>query len=435
MFLDEARLAAGIHHPNVVPILEVGASDRGYYLAMEYIEGDTLARLLARAASASTPLPIDIGLRIIIDMLMGLHAAHELRDEKGDLTELVHRDVSPQNVLVGVDGISRISDFGVAHAATRLTATRSGQLKGKIAYMAPEQAAGQPVDRRADVFAGGVVLWEVLVSKRLFKAENEAATLQRVLTAEIQSPRDEVLSVPVEVAEVCLKALERDPEKRFATCAQFADALERATAVSLHARVARPKDVAAYVIDVIGQEIHEQREAVRAWSAFSEPSQMGQLPSSPSSATGVGPVVMSSIANEATVASGVIRQTPLPPPRRRLGLVAGAATFLLVVAALVFFLYRPSEVGAGDAATSLGAPPVEVAGVESAAAPRSSSAAGPAVSGEAPPLDSAPAADEAPSAAPSVSAAPTTRPPPNRRYWSLPPHDSDGDDFLRNPYR
>ena len=142
MFLDEARLAASIHHPNVVPILEVGTSDRGYYLVMEYIEGDTLARLLARAATSRERIPVPIVIRIVLDTLAGLHAAHELKDDNGQLLELVHRDVSPQNILVGVDGIARITDFGVARAATRLSSTRAGQLKGKLAYMAPEQARG-----------------------------------------------------------------------------------------------------------------------------------------------------------------------------------------------------------------------------------------------------------------------------------------------------
>ncbi len=180
MFLDEARLAAGIHHPNVVPILEVHASPIGYYLVMEYIEGDTLARLLARSASKGQRLPVPIVLRVMLDTLAGLHAAHELRDDHGDPVHLVHRDVSPQNVLVGSDGVARITDFGVARAASRLTATRVGQLKGKIAYMAPEQAAGvEELDRRADVFSAGIVVWEALASRRLFKAENEAATLSR----------------------------------------------------------------------------------------------------------------------------------------------------------------------------------------------------------------------------------------------------------------
>ncbi len=121
----------------------------------------------------------------MLDTLAGLHAAHELRDDKGQLVELVHRDVSPQNVLVGVDGIARITDFGVARATSRLTSTRVGQLKGKLAYMAPEQANGEGIDRRADVFSAAVLIWETLAAKRLFKAENEAATLKRVISEPI----------------------------------------------------------------------------------------------------------------------------------------------------------------------------------------------------------------------------------------------------------
>lgn len=283
MFLDEARLAAGIHHPNVVPILEVDASKAGYYLVMEYIEGDTLARLLARAASKGSALPIGIGLRVILDMLAGLHAAHELRDERGAPTELVHRDVSPQNILVGMDGISRITDFGVARAATRLSErTGAGQLKGKAAYMAPEQATSRAVDRRADVFAAGIVLWEVLASRRLFRAENEAATITRVLHEPIEDPARYATAVSPEVAAVCLQALNREVGARFADCAQFADALERATVDGPPgSRIATPREVAAYVADVIGNEISEQREAVRAWLAISEPSQVGGARSRP----------------------------------------------------------------------------------------------------------------------------------------------------------
>jgi serine/threonine-protein kinase len=329
MFLDEARLAAGIHHPNVVPILEVGASDRGYHLVMEYIEGDTLARLLARAASGGTPLPLEIALRIVVDMLAGLHAAHELRDERGDPTELVHRDVSPQNVLVGADGISRIADFGVARAATRLSATRAGQLKGKIAYMAPEQAAGEKVDRRADVFASGIVLWEVLCARRLFKGENDAATLNRVLSDPIPSPREHVPSLPRELADVCMKALERDANRRYASCAQFADALERATAeASLSAVIAPPREVAEYVSDVIGNEIREQREAVRAWLAFSEPSQVAPV-SSAQASPGPDSISTGGLDTSAgAVASGIV---PARESSALRGWVLGVGLALLAV--------------------------------------------------------------------------------------------------------
>lgn len=272
MFVDEARLAASIHHPNVVPILDIGASDQGYYLVMEYIEGDTLARLLARAASQGERLPIPIALRILLDTLAGLHAAHELRDEKDELLGVVHRDVSPQNILVGVDGTSRITDFGVAQAASRLTTTRGGQLKGKLAYMAPEQARGQTIDRRSDVFATGTVLWEVLAGRRLFRADADAETLNRVLFEPIPRLRDVDPAVPAALDAVAARALERDPDKRYATCFEFADALERAARATRLTASAR--DVAAYVQSVLGQEIQQQREAVRAWVAASEPSRM-----------------------------------------------------------------------------------------------------------------------------------------------------------------
>lgn len=276
MFLDEARLAAGIHHPNVVPILEVGAGRVGYYLVMEYVEGETLARLLARAASTGVKLPIEIAIRIGLDTLAGLHAAHELKDESGAPTNLVHRDVSPQNVLVGADGIARITDFGVARAASRLGDTRVGQLKGKIAYMAPEQASGvEELDRRADVFAAGIVIWEALAQRRLFKAQNEAATLSRVMNEPVPSLSAYSKEVPRDVGLAVMRALERNPARRYSTCAEFGDALE--SAAQANGLVGSSRDLAGYVADVIGDEIAQQREAVRAWLAQSEASSSGPL--------------------------------------------------------------------------------------------------------------------------------------------------------------
>jgi len=266
MFLDEARLAAGIHHPNVVPILEVGASQNSHYLVMEYIEGDTLARLLARAASDNQRIPAPQAIRIALDTLSGLHAAHELRDENGLLAGVVHRDVSPQNVLVGVDGVSRITDCGVARAASRLSATRVGQLKGKIAYMAPEQARGEiDLDRRADVFAAGIVFWEALAHRRLFKAQNEAGTLARVLQEPIPDLHMAAPHLSPVVCRVVMRALERDRDRRIGTCAEFADALERAAQST--GEIGSPRDLKRYMDAVIGQDVRAQREAVRAWTA------------------------------------------------------------------------------------------------------------------------------------------------------------------------
>ena len=335
MFLDEARIAARIHHPNVVPILEVGASPVGYYLVMEYIEGDTLARLLARAATRGKRIPIPIALRIALDMLSGLHAAHELRDDTGDAVHLVHRDVSPQNVLVGVDGIARITDFGVARAASRLTATRVGQLKGKIAYMAPEQAAGEEsLDRRADVFAAGIVVWEEIAAKRLFKAENEAATLSRVMSEPVPPLTEIVPGLSQELSKVVMRALERSPEKRFGTCAQFADALE--AAATGRDRIATPRELAAYVTEVLGDEVSAQREAVRAWIARSEPSHVGVAPGSPMSSS-VSAAAMSLSGLDPSQAATLTQSSP-PKGRSRVGLflllllllgAVGGGSFLL----------------------------------------------------------------------------------------------------------
>lgn len=451
MFLDEARLAAGIHHPNVVPILEVGASDRGYYLVMEYIEGDTLARLLARAASSGNKLPVKIGIRVILDMLAGLHGAHELKDDMGQPTELVHRDVSPQNVLVGVDGISRITDFGVARAASRLTATRVGQLKGKIAYMAPEQATGQPdVDRRADVFSSGIVLWEVLAARRLFKSENEAATLSRVISEPIPLLTTMSPDLNPQIAAVCMKALERDPQKRYATCAQFADALERAATTA--GEIAAPREVAAYVSEVIGNEISQAREAVRAWLARSEPSQVamarGRLPSQ----SGASPASSVSAAAMALPESSYSEMSSYPtgyapaagPHRSKTPLVLGLVVALVVVGgAAIFFAFRSST--ATDRATTsrpVASGTVGVAGGPGPAVPPSAEAANsakPAASAEAD-------AGAEPSASASIKkpAAPPVHhfhPRPThvvhtqpKATASPPQHKTDGVD-LSNPYR
>ncbi len=277
MFLDEARLAAGIHHPHVVPILEVGESDSGYYLVMEYIEGDTLARLMARALARAQPIPRPVLVRIVLDTLAGLHAAHELVDAYNNPVHLVHRDVSPQNVLVGVDGCSRITDFGVAHAASRLQNTRADRLKGKLAYMSPEQARAGEVDRRADVFAMGIILWEVLAARRLFKGENEAVTLSRVTSEPIPRLSSMVPGLHPALDEVSAKALERDPNRRYASAADMAEALERAARAAANASatdlgVASPREVAAYVqARARREDIAAQRGgACEAWLAHSE---------------------------------------------------------------------------------------------------------------------------------------------------------------------
>lgn len=265
MFLDEARLAAGIHHPNVVSILEVGASEGGYHLVMEYIEGDTLAHLLGSTRARGSTVPSKITLRIALDLLAGLDAAHELRDAEGLPVELVHRDVSPQNVLVGSDGTARITDFGVAHAASRISVTRAGhQLKGKIAYMAPEQVRGdRKLDRRADVFSAGIVIWEALAARRLFKADRDRGTLSRVLNQRIPELNEFAPDLPPRLCDAVMRALVRDPEGRYQSSGEFADSLEAAAEDSL--KVASTRELADFVRQQFGGELTRQRSAIREW--------------------------------------------------------------------------------------------------------------------------------------------------------------------------
>jgi serine/threonine-protein kinase len=347
MFLDEARLAAGIHHPNVVPILEVQASPIGYYLVMEYIEGDTLARLLARSASKGQRLPAPIVLRVMLDTLAGLHAAHELRDDQGAPVHLVHRDVSPQNVLVGSDGVARITDFGVARAASRLNATRVGQLKGKIAYMAPEQAAGvEELDRRADVFSAGIVVWEALASRRLFKAENEAATLSRVMSEPVKALHEVVPTISKELSAAVARALDRDRDRRYASSAQFADALEAAA----HGRdgIASGRDLAAYVREIMGQDIEQQRDAVRAWLARSEPSQVEPLSLGGAPSSSVSAAAMALPGEDAS--KNLTRPTlsHVGEPRSRAPLVLGGLLLLGLLGAGGYFVVHSAQKGAPD---------------------------------------------------------------------------------------
>ncbi|MDI3284588.1 serine/threonine-protein kinase [Polyangium sp. 15x6] len=247
MFLDEARLAAQIRHPNVVATLDVTENEEGTLsLVMEYVEGPSLQQILRRAVRQHDRVPIDIGLRIFLDALSGLDAAHELTDGSGVPLHIVHRDVSPQNVLVSTDGIAKLTDFGVARADSRLSSTRTGTVKGKVPYMAPEQIRSKPLDRRTDVYAAGVVLWEMLACRRLVQADSEVAMMYQITEGTAVSPREVIPEVPEGIARACLKALEKNPDERYTSAAEFAEALE-AAARAEGVVVANHRAVAAYV--------------------------------------------------------------------------------------------------------------------------------------------------------------------------------------------
>ena len=246
MFLDEARLAAQIRHPNVVGTIDVQQDERGVFIVMEYIEGASLQQLLRALHKQGNTLPLEIALRVFLDMLAGLHAAHELTDAQGKPLHLVHRDVSPQNVLLGVDGVARITDFGVARAEARISTTHGSQLKGKIGYMSPEQAGRLPVDRRTDVYAAAVLLWELMALQRLIRGDSEAEMLAKVVASETPSPRSVNPDVPEALDAVCMRAIEKNPDDRYPTAADFAEALDEA-ARSMGMKIATPRAVASFV--------------------------------------------------------------------------------------------------------------------------------------------------------------------------------------------
>ncbi|HXN32379.1 MAG TPA: serine/threonine-protein kinase, partial [Polyangiaceae bacterium] len=227
MFLEEARLAARIHHPNVVQTLDVVSSDGEIALVMEYVPAASLSELLLAAQIRGERAPPAVAAAIMTGVLQGLHAAHEATDEAGHPLDIVHRDVSPQNILVGADGCSRVLDFGIAKATGRATqVTREGQVKGKFAYMAPEQITNVGVTRQSDIFAASIVLWEALTGTRLFKGESEPAVLARVLSAPIEAPSKLAPELGSELDAVVLRGLARDLVARYATARDMARDLE-----------------------------------------------------------------------------------------------------------------------------------------------------------------------------------------------------------------
>jgi serine/threonine-protein kinase len=226
MFMDEAHIVARIRHPNVVPMVDVVQGEQGLFLVMEYVHGESLSRLVRTARKSGEPIPPRIVAAIMSGVLLGLHAAHETKGADGALLGVVHRDVSPQNVIVGADGTARVLDFGIAKAAGRAQVTREGQIKGKLAYMAPEQIRGH-VDRRTDVFAAAVVLWEMLAGRRLHDGMKEVDIVTRVVQGNFAKPSDVAPHLTPEIDAIVLRALSTDPDKRHGSARELALELER----------------------------------------------------------------------------------------------------------------------------------------------------------------------------------------------------------------
>jgi eukaryotic-like serine/threonine-protein kinase len=239
MLLKEARLAARVRHPNVVPTLDVVASKGDVLLVLEYVHGESLSTLCRRQAKEKRAhVPVDVAIGVMHDLLQGLDAVHDATDEKGRPLGMVHRDISPPNVIVGADGLARVLDFGIAKALEHIEESNPDRVKGKSGYMSPEQIRGERLTQRSDVFSAGIILWELLATRRLFSAEQEHERMQLILDGNYKSPTFHRPDLPSVLDDVVMRALDPDPEKRFASPREFASALEQAAPGATQRRVA-----------------------------------------------------------------------------------------------------------------------------------------------------------------------------------------------------
>lgn len=254
MFLDEARLALRVRHPNVIHAVDVVLHESELFIVMEYIPGISLSQLLRVLGEKQRTVPLEIASSILSNVLHGLHAAHTTCDEQGVALHIVHRDVSPQNVIVGVDGHARVLDFGVAKAVNQAHVTRTNEVKGKLTYMAPESLLGEPVTSMVDIFAVGIVLWEILTGYRLFYGDNDGMIVRKILEEPIPPPSSLNPAVTHELDALVLRALERDPKKRFATADEMADRLETIL------RPASPREVGTWLREVAPDVLRSRAE-------------------------------------------------------------------------------------------------------------------------------------------------------------------------------
>ncbi len=431
MFLDEARLVARIRHPNVVPTLDVVATDGELFLVMDYVQGESLSKLVRGARQRGQRMPPRIVATIISGALHGLHAAHEARNERGEPLHIVHRDISPQNILVGTDGVARVLDFGVAKAAGRIQTTREGQLKGKLAYMAPEQLSGE-VSRKTDIYAAAVVLWEALTGRRLFKGENEAAVLGKVLHDTIDPPSrftiDPATTLDAaqlhgleELDRVTLRGLERDASKRFSTAREMAIAVENCVGL------ASPTEVGEWVERSAQEVLSRRAERVAEMESSSSVSSTASIATelaqgmaygqAPSPNNEPDPIRSSQGAYDASSSqpslislSKPANSASPPSPTRKTMLAVLVAAFTLTAGAVIFaaFVVLRTKSATEPPATSV---PTAVASSvmpdPTAVTPGSTVAA--VLSEEASVIEVTPDASVA--AAPSLTAAATVSPP------------------------
>ena len=373
MFLDEARLAARLNHPHIVTTNEVGQDGQRYFMAMDYLDGRTLDRVRRRSAAAGSPFTLAMQIRVVCDVLAGLEYAHNLADFDGRPLGIVHRDVSPQNVFITFDGQVKVVDFGIAKAADSTNETRAGMLKGKIVYMAPEQALGQKVDARADVFSAGVMLWEALVGRRMWQNKSDLEVLRAVVAGDLPRASTVNPNVSRELDEICARAMAFNRDQRYPSAGALQDDLELyllGAGKSISGR-----DVGACVTDLFRDDRAQTHAVIEAHVARARSGNIREaLPSiemapaagsgtTPVQSSNTAPILMSAppasmqssnVSNVSNVSAGGVVQAARPAERRG-GLVLLVPGILVgaVAAGVVFFMMRGSPAAPVAAARSV----------------------------------------------------------------------------------
>ncbi|MBI2390645.1 MAG: serine/threonine protein kinase [Deltaproteobacteria bacterium] len=388
-FLDEARLAARLNHPNVVQTNEVGVEGGHHLIAMEYLDGVALNQLIDRVRRRGSSVPLGMHLRIIHEALNGLHYAHELTDFDGSPLELVHRDVSPHNLFVTFDGQVKMLDFGIAKFAGSSHDTQTGVIKGKIRYMSPEQLGGEKVDRRADVFSVGAMLWEAATGEKLWKGRGDVEIMSRVVAGEVPSPRELKPDANASLDRICRKALSKKREDRYASCLELQADLEKLLDELGDRTTSR--DIGRYLNETF-RDLRLQRKAVIEAQLTSasrtgagelpalgeiDHASMPSLPSASHSLEKELPDITPSASNKMQATA-----TSLPPertgPKVSWTFVAGALAVVgLVVAGLI--VIRPPATAPSVASTPSASAPPPAPAATTAAPVASSGAPAPAV--------------------------------------------------------
>ncbi len=351
MFLDEARLAARLNHPNVVQTYEVGDIAGLHFLTMEYLEGQAFSRVMRALSRQNMQLPLNIAIKFFLDVLDGLEYAHNLKDFDGSPLHIVHRDISPANIFVTYEGQSKLLDFGIARATTQTVETRAGQVKGKFAYIAPEQAApDSDHDRRVDLWAFGVVMWETLAGRRLFKGESEVITLQNALNSEILRLDESADGIPLELAEIVDRALQRNREERYASAYEMREDL---AAFARDAGLSATRhEVGRFVSELFAREQDEQRRVLGAFMRGDSPGHV-MVPASVGTSSHSGlkarhevlgsePSGLGTMGEPQSLSDFIADKTEDSENVRR-GVLFGAIALVAVLAAVLAFLWPSSS--------------------------------------------------------------------------------------------